>query len=107
MVSWPTFGLEAGDHLVPVVGRAALHGGRAAVEEGVPPAREGGGDDAQLPGEGVEVLAPQEPEDGLGLPPGREAAPILAVGLGAGLGHLGHSFQDHYGPGECPEKTSG
>ena len=62
-------GLEPGHQLIPVVGRAALHGGGAAVQEGVTPPREGGGDDAQLPGEGVEVLAPEESEDGLGLPP--------------------------------------
>jgi hypothetical protein len=30
-------GLEPGDQLIPVVGRPGLHGGGAAVEEGVPP----------------------------------------------------------------------
>jgi hypothetical protein len=42
-------GLEPGDQLVPVVGRAALHGGGAAVEERLTPGGERGGDDAQLP----------------------------------------------------------
>jgi hypothetical protein len=87
-------GLEPGHQLIPVAGRSALHGGGAAIEEGITPGRERGGDDAQLPGEGVEVLAPQEPEDGLGLAPGRESAPILAVGRGTGLAHLGHPFQE-------------
>ena len=52
-------GLEAGNQLVPVVGRAALHGGGAAVEERLTPGGESGGDDAKLPGECVEVLTPE------------------------------------------------
>lgn len=86
--------MQARDPLVAVVGRPALHGGGAAVEEALPPPRERGGGDAQLSGERIEVLAPEEAEDGLGLAPGRESAPILAVGRGARVAHLGHSFQE-------------
>jgi hypothetical protein len=87
--------LETGDQLVSVVGGPALQGRLASVEEGVPPSGEGGGDHAQLPGQGIEVLAPEQAEDGVGLTVGRESATILAVGLGAVLGHLWHSFRDH------------
>jgi len=102
----PDLRLEACDQLVPVVGRSALQGCPAAVEEGIPPGGQRGGDDAQLPGEGVEVLAPEQAEDGVGLSVGREPATVGGDGLGARLGHLGHSFQDHYGPDWCPEKPS-
>ena len=44
----PDLRLEAGDQLVPIVGRSALQGRRAAVEEALPPGGEGGGGDAQL-----------------------------------------------------------
>ena len=38
---------------------------------------------------GKAAVAKGRAEDGLGPPPGREAATIVGVGLGAGLGHLG------------------
>ena len=82
-------GLEAGHQLIPIVGRSALRGGGATVEEGIPSTEEHGGDDLQHPGEGVEALAP-----------------LVSV-LVLLLSISGTPFQSHFGSGECPEKTSG
>ena len=61
----------------------------------------------QLPGEVVEILAPEDSEDGLGLPAGREAAPILGGGPGAVLGQTGHPSRSPYGSRQCTEKLPG
>jgi len=63
-----------GAGIVRVVAR--LQAGRAESEERLTPLGEPRGRDAEGAGEGLEVLAPEQPQDRLGLASGGEAAAV-------------------------------